>query len=88
MRPRPEPGGPGGKYLGRTGPMTVPELREALAEIRAQVDCEPAVLAELAEAILAGDLETTTALLAHLRDLFVVLSALLHVVDVAEAPPA
>jgi hypothetical protein len=68
--------------------MTAPELREALAEIRAQVDDEAAVLEELAEAILAGDLDTTTAVLTHLRDLFMVISALLRCVDVAEAPSA
>ncbi len=60
--------------------MTAPELREALAEVRAQVDGEGAVLEELAQAILSGDLETTAALL--------VLGAVLALVDVAEASKA
>jgi len=88
MRPRPEPGGPGGKYLGGTGPMTAAELREALSEIREQVDHEPAVLEELGQAILSGDLATTAALLEHLRDFFTVLGALLALVDVAAEPKA
>jgi len=86
MRPRPEPAGPGGKYLGRTGPMTVPELRAALAEVREQVGREGVVLDELADAILTRDLTTTTAVLMHLRDLFMVIGALLDVVRVDEEP--
>jgi len=66
--------------------MSAAELREALRDIRAQVAREPAVLDELAEAILTRDVTTTAAILKHLRDLFTVIGALLDVVRVDEEP--
>lgn len=80
-------GGPGGKYLHRSGVMTPVELREALADVRDQVEREPEVLDQLGAAILSRDLTTTSEILAHLRDLFTVLGALLRLVHVADADP-
>ena len=72
------PGGPGGKYLGRTEPLTPSEYRVLLGEVCDQLAREPEILDRLTEAILAGDLTTTTEITTHLRDLFTMLEALLR----------
>ena len=79
-------GGPGGKWLGRSGPMTAAELREAIADVREQVGREPEVLAQLAEAILSRDLTTSTEILTHLRDLFAVIAVVLRLATVVDKP--
>ncbi|HBH00970.1 MAG: hypothetical protein A2X36_00055 [Elusimicrobia bacterium GWA2_69_24] len=78
------PGGPGGKYLGRTEPLTPSEYRVLLGEVCDQLAREPEILDRLTEAILAGDLTTTTEITTHLRDLFTMLEALLRRVTVAD----
>jgi hypothetical protein len=79
-----QPGGPGGKYLGRSGPFLAAELRELLADVRDQLEREPGVLDHLEEAILAGDLTTTTEVMIHLRDFFALLMVLVGAVHVAQ----
>jgi hypothetical protein len=72
------PGGPGGKYLGRSGPVSHGELREVLADVHDQLRREPEVLDALQQAILEGDLSTSTEIITHLRDLFVLLDWLVR----------
>jgi hypothetical protein len=81
------PGGPGGKWLGRSGPLTTAELHELLIDVRAQLEREPAVLDQFGEAILTRDLATTSDILVHLRDFFTLITALLRIVTVADFPP-
>jgi hypothetical protein len=57
------PGGPDGKYLGKAGPLTAAELREAVAEVLDQVEHEPEVLEQLTAFILAGNLAGVTDIL-------------------------
>lgn len=85
---RAERGGPGGKYLGGSGPMTGVELREARADLLDQLAREPEVLHELEAAVLAGDLATLRHILEHLHDLFGVLAAWVQCTMVGADPPS
>jgi hypothetical protein len=82
------PGGPGGKYLGRSGPLTAAELREVVADVRDQLKREPEVLDELGEAILQRDLATAAQITTHLRDLLRVVDALLAMTTVGDGKAA
>jgi hypothetical protein len=64
--------------------MTAAELRQAVADVRDQLDREPAVLDTLSEAILAGDLGTVRGILVHLRDFVTVLQALVRLIHVTD----
>ena len=75
-------GGPGGKYLGRSGPLSEAELGEVLADVNDQLQREPQVLDALSEAILVGDLTASTEIIAHLRDLVALLEVLVGMVRV------
>lgn len=80
------PGGPGGKYLGRSGPVDPAELREMLADVHDQLKREPAVLDSLEQAILTRDLTTSTEILIHLRDFFMLLETMMRSVRVGDRP--
>jgi hypothetical protein len=60
------------------------EARAALADIHAELQRTPTMLDDLQAAILAGDMTTSTALLARVRDFFAVLEAMMQSISLDE----
>ena len=81
------PGGPGGKYLGRTGPLDAADLWAVRADLLDQLAREPEVLDALEAAMRAGDRVTMCDILRHLRDLVTLMAAWVQCTKVGDDPP-
>jgi hypothetical protein len=73
--------------IGRDGPLTAADLRAIRAELLAQLEHEPAVLDALEAAGRSGDATTGLEILAHLRDLFTLLTEWVRLTKVGDNPP-
>jgi hypothetical protein len=73
--------------IGRDGPLTAADLQAIRADLLDQLAREPDVLDALETAARSGDAATGLEILAHLRDLFPLLTEWVRLTRVGDDPP-